>query len=176
MTPLSACRMVNTWAVGGGKVRIFTETVPARSAVLDTMTRSDVAAAASMSIASVPVPVCAMLSSRLVVTIAPLPPGEIVPALVSVPTSAVVPELNSAPCWLMKTLVPPVAVKMTSPVTVPKFWTVLLKPMLSMAKSVGPETIVPKFIRVVDPVERSMTPAQQGPPTTVPKLTTRALV
>ncbi len=52
--------------------------------------------------------------------------------------------------------------RVTSPVTVPKFSTRLLKPMLSMAKSAAPEMIVPKFIRVLAMVERSMMPARPG--------------
>jgi hypothetical protein len=78
------------------------------------------------------------------------------------------PVLKSAPAWLMNWLPPPVSVNLTSPVIVPKFSTVLLSPMLSMAKSASPAVIVPQFISVFAFAERCITPAQHGPPTTVP--------
>ena len=98
--------MVNICAAVGGKVRRLTATLPARSAVSETMIRSDVAAAASMSTAKMPVPVCATLPVEVVVSMVPLPPGASVPALVT-SAVAVVAGVEQRAGWLLNTLVLP---------------------------------------------------------------------
>ena len=163
-------RMRNVCAAVGGMLSRLTATLPASAAVSETTIWSDVPATASTSTAKTPVPVCTKSSPSAVVSMVPRPPGAMTPSLVTRPACTDAPELNSAPAWLLNALGPPV--RLTSPVTVPKFSTVLLALSLSIAKSASPAVIVPQFKSVVALAERCITPAQHGPPTTLPRFIT----
>src|ERR1700722_11052267 len=157
-------------------------TAPARLAVPETLTRSEVAPATLMSVNSRPVALCTRLPVSAVVWIAPAPPGDSVPALVSVlpaPRSTVAPAVRNPPAWLLEALVP--LHRITLPITVPELLTVLFP--MSPAKLVFPTMArpdralnVPMLVNVLllPPVRATAAAGPPGPapepPDTVPDL------
>ena len=151
-------------------------TAPARLAVPDTLTRSDVAPAMLMSASSRPVALCTRLPVSAVVWITPAPPGDNVPALVSVlpaPRLTVAPALKSPPAMLLKALVP--VPRITLPITVPKLLTVLLPVSPWIARPDSAVT-VPMLVSVLLVPPEIKTPAPlPEPPDTVPDLMVTAI-